>query len=56
MSGSEKMSLCVGQDVEAADFMMHHQPHKKQCGRCECEKHMGGLIQGALEKQMIKDR
>lgn len=38
------MSLCVGQAVEAADFMMRHQPHKQQCGRDrEGEKDMGGV-------------
>lgn len=38
------MSLCVSQAVEAADFMMHHQPHKQQCGRDrEGEKDMGGV-------------
>lgn len=44
MSGTEKTSLCVCQAVEAADFMMHLQPHKhQQCGRDrEGEKDMGG--------------
>lgn len=44
VTGTEKMSLCVSQAVEAADFMMHHQPHKQQCGRNrEGEKEMGGV-------------
>lgn len=37
------MSLCVSQAVEAADFMMPHQPHEQRCGRDrEGEKDMGG--------------
>lgn len=43
MTGTEKMSLCVSQAVEATDFVMHHQPHKQQCGRDrDGEKDMGG--------------
>lgn len=44
VSGTEKTSsLCVSQAVEAADFKMHHQPRKQQCGRDrEGEKDTGG--------------
>lgn len=44
MTGTEKMSLCLSQAEKAADFMMHHQPHRQQFGSDrEGEKEMRRL-------------